>query len=247
MTVPNPEKVAAYKKRLSQHSHDYMRRRLNEFGSTLTAEAAAALRELLQEHERTEKIDWTKEPDPFESLVPLLVDAIPRSIAALKTTKPLCSLRIYYYDTHAPCTYLLLKPVSAECRAMVLATKGESALYCFWGSGEGTGDGPDVNLSGPAPIQRLFARVYGLLCEDESTYMGRFRGMLQRVARELNVNDWRPICPVTDDFVVVPADGSMHFGDDYEDIVQSVPAERVQLLRARGLLGPEDDWTGRTC
>ena len=63
------------------------------------------------------------------------------------------------------------------------------------------------------------------------------------VGRGLNRKDWGTICPVTDDFVFVPADGSGYFGNHYDDIVQSVPADRLALLRSRGL-GPRP-MTGR--
>jgi hypothetical protein len=185
---------------------------------------------------------------PFESLVPLLVDAIPRAVASMKLRKPICAVRIYYYDTHAPCTYLLLQTVSADCRANVLASKGRNAPYYLWGSGEACGDGevelPSKHSSSKTrkQIATLFQKVYDLLCEDEDENMVAFREMLQQVARELNSKDWTTICPVTDDFVVIPADGSVHFGDDYQDIAASVLADRLDLLRSRGFLGPGETW-----
>lgn len=90
-------------------------------------------------------------------------------------------------------------------------------------------------------LPELFAQVYELLCEDEDTYMVSFREMLQGVCRELNEMDWRPICPVTDDFVVFPKDDSNHFSDVWPDIVRSVPPARLDLLRSRGL-GPPEEW-----
>ena len=185
---------------------------------------------------------------PFESLVPLLVDEIPRAIAAAKLASPLACLRIVYYDTHAPCTYLRLRTVSAECRTKVLADKGRDAPFYLWAAGEDCGDGQvDLPAEPPATkgqkqIEKLFQEVYELLCDDEDEHMVPFRSMLAQVARALNSKDWAKICPVTDDFVIAIADGDQHFADDYQDLVDSIPAERLELLRARGLLGPGERW-----
>jgi hypothetical protein len=185
---------------------------------------------------------------PFESLVPLLVDAIPQAVASLELTKPVCAVRIYYYDTHAPRTYLVLKTVSADCRAQALAGKGRKAPYYLWGSGERCGDGqvelPGKSVPGRAQGQltKLFEEIYDRLCKDEDANMVLFRKALQQVARELNSKDWASVCPVTDDFVVAPADGSTHFGNEYQDIAESVQAKRLALLRSRGFLGPSEMW-----
>jgi hypothetical protein len=185
---------------------------------------------------------------PFDKLVPLLVDAIPQAVASLKLTKPICIVRIYFYDTHAPCTYFSLRTVSVECRDQVLASKGEDAPYYIWGSGEDCGDGT-VYLPPEQPssksdkqIAALFEQVYEFLSEDdhEEENIIEFRQFVREVAAKLNGIDWNPFCKVSDDFVVVPADGSMAFGgEDYLDLIESVPAERVELLRARGLLEGE--------
>lgn len=188
----------------------------------------------------------------LDDLVPLLVDAIPQAIASLKLKKPICIVRIYFYDTHAPCTYLSLRTVSADCRAQVLASKGRDAPFSIWSSGEECGDG-NIDLPADPPasktdkkIASLFEQAYELLCEDEdepSESMVAFRTMLRKVAAKLNALDWKKFCPVTDDFVVVPADGSMHFGgEDYEDMVESIPRKRLELLRSRGFLGPGQSW-----
>lgn len=185
---------------------------------------------------------------PFKSLIPLLVDEIPRAIASAKLAGPLASLRIVYYDTHAPCTYLRLRTVSAECQTKVLADKGRDAPSYLWAAGEDCGDGQiDFPAQPPAgkghkQIEKQFQEIYALLCDDEDEHMPPFRSMLVEVARALNARDWASICPVTDDFVVALADGEQFFADDYQDLLDSIPAERLELLRGRGLLGPEETW-----
>ena len=184
----------------------------------------------------------------FDQLIPLLIDAIPRSIAALRLSESICCLRVYYYDTHAPSAYLLLKPVTESFRNQLLASQGRSALFYLWGSGEPKGDGPQTIL-GDSDADRataeLFNRIYELLCDDENRHMPAYRQALHRVAQQLNARDWSQICPVTDDFVVVPADGSMHFVDELADIAGSIPSASLELLRSRGLLGPEGHWDRR--
>src|SRR5262249_2185782 len=162
----------------------------------------------------------------FASLVPRLVDAIPRTVAALGLAEPICCLRIYYYDTHAPCAYLLLRPVDESFRRKVLAEKGRDALYYLWASAEDMkGDAPEA-IFGEAEADPatgdLFRRIYDFLSEDEERYMSIYRMSLQKASYQLNLMDWRSVCPVTDDFVVAPADGSQCFADDYPDIARSI-------------------------
>jgi hypothetical protein len=68
----------------------------------------------------------------FEALTQRLVDVIPTTIAAMRLPDLICCLRVYYYDTHAPRAYLLLKPVTEAFRGQVLAEGGRSALYRLW-------------------------------------------------------------------------------------------------------------------
>jgi hypothetical protein len=187
--------------------------------------------------------------DVFERLEYRLIDAIPRAIAANGFNEPVCCMRVYYYDTHAPCTYLLLKPVSDAYRSKLLADAGKNALYYLWASGEAKGELQAVELSADytdLETAGLLNNVYSLLCEDnDDSTMPKYRAVLQRVCRQLNCLSWDHVCQVTDDFVVVPADGSQYFADDSSDIVDSIPADRLELLRSRGLLGPGRAWDRR--
>jgi hypothetical protein len=183
----------------------------------------------------------------LSSLVPLLVDAIPQAVTGLKPSSPLCMIRIRYYDTHAPCTYLSLETVSAERRAQVVQGKGSDAPHVLWGLDEQCRDQEVmVPPEGPAgkrdkEIAALFEDVYQALAADEEKNMVRFRKMLWEVARKLNTMDWKNIAPTTDDFVLVPAEGSGSFRDDFDDIFKSIPAARLSLLISRGFL--PDEWS----
>jgi hypothetical protein len=188
---------------------------------------------------------------PFDKLAPLLVKAIPEAVASLKLKDPICCVRLYYYDTHAPCGYLSLLIQSKKYRDQLLAEKARDALSSLWGSSEQSRDAC-VDLPDETPkskshkqLAKQFEQVYEILCEDEDEGMVEYREMVQSVARELNAMDWSKHCAVTDDFVVAAADGSQCFCDDYEDLVNSIPEERLELLRTRGLLGPGEDWEQR--
>ena len=65
----------------------------------------------------------------FDNLAPMLLQAIPDEVRQMKLAKPLAILRIYYYDTHAPCTYLTMRTISSECRSEVVASKGQNAPF----------------------------------------------------------------------------------------------------------------------
>lgn len=188
--------------------------------------------------------------DPFEAIQPLLVDAIPRAIAALDMDDPLCIVRVYYYDTHAPCAYVDFRFVSAQARQRILDEKGKNGLFYLWGSGEEAGIRPSITipadcLETEGQLSRLLAMIYALLGQNEDLYMRSYRAALQAVTRELNAKDWSEICPVSDDFVIVPADGSQHFANEHDDLVQGIPPERLELLRSRGFFGPEPHWDRR--
>jgi hypothetical protein len=179
--------------------------------------------------------------EALKTLVPLLVDAIPLAIASLNLTKPICILRIVYYDTHAPFTYLNLRWFTSETRSQSVA---DNDPYCFWGDG---GDG-EISLPPEKPasktdkqIASLFKAVYELLCEDdhEEENMVRFRQVIRDVSKQLNTLDWSKICAVTDDFVVLPADGSMCFGGEEIEDIQTIPTDRLDLLKSRGLVPME--------
>lgn len=209
--------------------------------------------------------------DVFEQLVPLLAESIPRAVATHDVPKPICAVRVYYYDTCADSTYLTLRTMSADLRAKLVGQHGWNAPYSLWSSGEEERDGdiefgwtlnsetaahyPKVrHFSGydryeyvahtPPNIVNLFAEVYSLL--SEANDMSQYVQMLRCVCRELNTKDWRQYCEVTDDFVIAPADGDQHFGgdEDYNDLIESIGKDRVHMLRDRGFLGPSKaEWS----
>ena len=79
----------------------------------------------------------------FHTLAPILAEAIPKAAASGKQSEPLCRLCVYYYDTHAPYTYLRLVPATEKWRAEVLSKHGDRTTEYFWSPGRDEGDLPD--------------------------------------------------------------------------------------------------------
>lgn len=198
-----------------------------------------------------------KTKDVFDKIQSLLISTIPETIGSLEFDGPLCVLRIYYYDTHAPYTYLDFRCITAAERQKVLDEQGKDALLHIWAAGEECGVRPCVALPNDPPatvvdehLRTLFATVFDQLLEDEEVGMRCFRSALQSVSRRLNALNWTSVCTVTDDFVIAPADGSQFFCDEYDDLTNSIPVDKLELLRARGFFGltevrdqSEDDLT----
>jgi hypothetical protein len=84
--------------------------------------------------------------DVWDRIQPLLVTAIPSALGSVKHDGPLCIVRVFYYDTHAPCTYLDFRCVSAPQRQQTIERKGMKALQYLWGSGEECGTRPHISI-----------------------------------------------------------------------------------------------------
>jgi hypothetical protein len=185
-------------------------------------------------------------PTPYSSLKTLLKMAIPAAVKKLKLPEPAFCMRIYYFDTHAPredygfSVRVLTEPVRQRLAQEnpVPANLADE----LWLPQAGVANGQDLHeldLAGNRELTRLFGEVYELLAESEDDdHMPHLRELARRTSKALNARNWSSLIPVTDDFVIFPADGSGYFdGFDYEDDLQaSVPAERIELLRQRGYL-----------
>ncbi|MDB5340875.1 MAG: hypothetical protein JWN70_6494 [Planctomycetaceae bacterium] len=205
---------------------------------------------------------------PFDKIYCLLIEMIPELIGSFQYPEPLCIARAYYYDTHAPCTYLDVRCVSVTQRQQVLEKKQnqpDGARFYLWSPGEECGtrlgvpipEDPEtrsmpqalkdfIRWNTPdAQIKRLFATVHKLLDVDSHLYMQEFRKTLQLVTMKLNELDWSEVCEVSDDFVIAPADGSRFFARDADDLEGGIPAARLGLLQSRGFLGPSERLLGR--
>lgn len=183
--------------------------------------------------------------DPLAAVENGLVGLIPRRVQALGLREPMYCLRVWYYGTDTGgdrVPSLTLCPEAA--RRKVLAKKGHKVPHYLWCADELGAGRRDAEIGDPAVAamcRRWYAHVPKELPEDEQ--LRPMREMVQRVATRLNHLSWSAYAPVTDDFVVFAADASHTFCADYEEMLASVPPERVALLRSRGMLGTREWYT----
>ncbi len=82
-------------------------------------------------------------------------------------------------------------------------------------------------------IDAELARAVGAIPDNDDDAAERARATLDRAARRLQQLDWRPIAPVTDDFVVFAVDYELT--DLEENLRPSVPAPLRKALSSRAL------------
>lgn len=170
----------------------------------------------------------------------LLIAEIPRVVKAARISDPVYCLRIWYNGTDSmsdAVPYCML--IKESARKTYIATHGLRDVGALWMADEWTYPEMHFDIHSNHPkLKQLYAEWYEWLCsqDDETEALQLFRKMTQRVARRLNDLDWRKILPVTDDFVVFPADGAHAFWDDTGDLLASITPAQQALLETRKLL-----------
>ena len=103
-----------------------------------------------------------------------------------------------------------------------------------------------VGLKDESRCKPYFAQAYEMmglsvqerkianLCEQANEAS---RLLAQALSRHLNELDWSEVCPVSDDFIVYAQNGTDRGCDGYEDLIASVPKQKLELLIARGFMG----------
>lgn len=178
-----------------------------------------------------------------------LVAAIPARVKAMEVVEPVYCLRIWYFGTDtlpAERTPSLMLPKEAW-RQRMLKEKGEKAPYFIWCADEiyNFRDAAYFAELADSAINEMVAEWYSQMPDRElpdDNDLIPFQGMVRRVAARLNQMDWSKYAAASTDFVVIAADGSHSFGGDYEEMVASVPAERIDQFRSRRLLGGAASW-----
>ncbi len=169
----------------------------------------------------------------------ILVAEIPKAVKAAKVKEQVYCLRIWYNGTDMDETAVpSLMLVKESARKTFLKKRPKEALYYVWGADEQQDEeySITIELSNDKLLDH-YGVWYEHLCElEDDEELQPFREMTQRVALQLNALDWTTILPVTDDFIVFPADGSHTFCDDLGDMAASVPKPRLKLLQSRKLL-----------
>jgi hypothetical protein len=168
-----------------------------------------------------------------------LVELIPQRVKALGIDEPVYCLRIWYYGTDTGGDRVpSLMLGTAAARQAVLAAKGDAAPHYLWCADEVCTGAHTCEIDDPAVAalcRRWYDQPWGGRPETEE--LTPIREMAQRVAARLNGLRWSEYVPTTDDFVVFAADASHTFCNDYREMMASVPAERIALLRSRRMLG----------
>ncbi|MBS0201644.1 MAG: hypothetical protein JSS49_02005 [Planctomycetes bacterium] len=174
----------------------------------------------------------------------LLISEIPGAIRDAHLAEPVYCARIWYNGTDSEedaVPWVML--VKDSVRQKFIKKQGEEhAPYYIWGADEITD--PDqsfqVHLASDR-LRTLYSTWYQYLCDvDDDDELQHFREMIQQVSKSLNELDWKSFAPVTDDFVVAPADGSHTFCDDLGDLLASVTPRQLELLQSRKLIPSAD-------
>ncbi|AMV20806.1 hypothetical protein [Planctomyces sp. SH-PL14] len=180
----------------------------------------------------------TRVSDVLRRIEAILIETIPAAIQAARLSEPVYCLRIWYNGTDSDSDAIpWLMPVKEVTRQAILKKAKGRFPEGIWLADELTNVGQAFNVDiKNAELTEQYGLWYEHLAEqDDEEDLQLFREMVQRVSAALNRLDWSALAPVTDDFVVFPADGSHTFGDDLEDLRASVPADRLQLLKSRKL------------
>jgi hypothetical protein len=185
--------------------------------------------------------------DLISQLEDSLIAFIPPRVKSLRILEPVYCLRVWYYGTDIDGNRTPSLTLKTEAlRKEVIVEKGKKAPHYLWCADEyEVGDGVFRDTVEDKTISRLCREWFLQLPErplPDDNDLIPLRQTIQRVATVLNRLDWPQYTSVTDDFVVFPADGSHSFGGDYEEMVASVPQEKLDLLRSRSLLGSEKWW-----
>jgi len=181
----------------------------------------------------------------LSELEDLLVSLAPGAVAAIRDeiVEPVYSLRIWYHgtDSYGDLSPSLMLP-KESIRRERLAANGREAPHHIWSADELTGIGTaywaDLNSARISELCNIWFGQLTVALEEREGLLP-VREAAQRACLRLNAIDWRPYARITDDFIVFPADASHTFCNDYEEMVSSVPAERIERLRSQKMLGTQ--------
>lgn len=171
-------------------------------------------------------MDWT---GAFAEIENLLVSLIPDRVRELRIPVPVYSLMVEYYTSAvvgAPVPTLKLP--SAAYMQRVAEAHGKDAPHYLWSPPE-LPDSPDI-FACSLQNDELLAKV-----QAHANLVSR--KMARAVALRLNDLDWTKIAPVCDGFVVVAADATSAFADEFADIEASVGKARWNDLIAKRRIG----------
>ncbi|MFN7735297.1 MAG: hypothetical protein ACK5O8_04210, partial [Pirellula sp.] len=143
--------------------------------------------------------------------VPALADEVLAAAMRLRISSPMFRLKLWYYDTHAPCCYFLAHGLTVAERDDILRYDGINAGYNIWDqTGSIEFDIGDLSER-ETPSKPFMAKAYEFMSMDRSARNAAgltddalviSRLIAQRLSWHLNQLSWQNVCNVTDDFIV---------------------------------------------
>lgn len=185
---------------------------------------------------------------PFKKLVSLLKKLVPAAVEELKLTEPLFCVRLYYHSTLAPAEdyRCWVRCLTVDGLSQTLATAEKQNIPDeLWHPTAGIANGTpgqdaglcQADLTNSAELSETYPEIYQLLTQDEEQGMEQLRAALRKVCLMLHMVKWPDSIPRSEDFIIFPADGSNHFGGEYEeDMLSSVPKQKLKILKEKGML-----------
>ena len=170
----------------------------------------------------------------FAEIEELLVSLIPKRVRELAIPIPVyCVMVEYYSSTVVGDVVPTLKLPSDSFRRRVQEARGTDAPHFLWSP-------PEVPHS--SDIFTASLKSDELLAKVRAHPNLVSRKMARAVALRLNELDWTQILPVSDGFVVVAADATQAFADEFGDIKASIGERRWTDLIARRLIGATEPY-----
>jgi hypothetical protein len=164
----------------------------------------------------------------------MLLDQIPKVVAAAKIKAPVYCLLICYCGEDFEAGWPPFVVLGCEKERQRILAEGSEISYYLWAPDEmrGIESNVELHLNDQGLVEKCTRHVQ-LMSMKESWAAGR--KVLQSVAQRLNDYAWGKILKTTSDFVVAFVDntGEKPFR---KDIKASISEERFADLKARGLV-----------
>ena len=180
-------------------------------------------------------------PECLTALEDLIVSQLPQYIAIHRSRKdPLFTIRLNFYDTHAPECYFALALTYQSTAERILEQEGSLSINKLWAGGESIEDEyiyfPET-VDGQSVRNETLDACYQFLCDDDvvDSYRQYAKAICSGAFR-INSAIANYFPHESEFFNLVPADDSSDFLGDDEAIRLAVPAERVANLIMGGYL-----------
>ena len=193
----------------------------------------------------------------YDSRLPVLltqieefvVGQLPKMVREKRLGSSASVLFLWYHDSSSAGDFTPYVGVATDGLKAACEEQGEdkeSVVDCYWRPQQYLDDPSNVlsyvdfqdeaftGRCNDAYAMMLAANTSMLPLPDESEILLPFRTAMHSAAKRLNAMEWSSVLPVIDDFAVVSTDWTGIWCD--EDLAESIPAPRYNLLLQRGLL-----------